>query len=425
MTHSLATGVAGAVISEREFTPLWVDCNQGVLTIGTGSIPGQRVSLRWSDPQGPIPNLQHVGLSAWDAHVSYRSMRVLPPCNAALLALQPAAKDRRPSNGGGGGGISGRGGDGCESSSGEGGTLLGLCHAQLMAQCESAASVLGVLSVAELLLPNTQKLYCHCLEQAALHFADLGAAAAAIMSDTFVSCHSLEGLEAGTAGQTGVAAMEAATAGELATGAHKPATQMGRSVSRFAAYDTHQSRSSSTIASLPDTGHHVLLQALSPSVIADLLGQTTFAIREKAIFDIVLIWANSQLQGACIPDSPSTAATAAADHACFSKLTPGTDAELHTHLGRCGQELKVQAQHRHRSQVLADNGSSSSGSDSSDDLSQDGDTAESRVPADRPTASVGDDGKLASAAELAVSRHAAAAQQQLMRDVSTVMCRVR
>ncbi|MEW5308325.1 MAG: hypothetical protein WDW38_000294 [Sanguina aurantia] len=355
VTHAMATGVAGAVISDREFTALWVDCNQGVLTIGSGSIPGQRVSLRWTDPAGPIPNLQHVALSAWDAHVSYRSTRVLPPRDAALLALQPAAQDRRPSSGGNGGSSSSGGGGSADtgissSRSGmharEGGdsgavpTLFDACQEQLIQQCE-ARSVLGMLSVAELLLPNTQGLYRHCLEQAARWFAQLGADATVGKEDACWGPESRDGLASPASASAAAAAVAGAGAGAGTAAASLPGCHAPR-----AAHDDSSARTSGSEAAptstcvrpstpqqptdKPVTGvgggsaqhrmlldlvlhsplteshldastapaRRLLLQSLSPSVIADMLDQSTFEIREKAIFDIVLIWAESQVGAA-------------------------------------------------------------------------------------------------------------------------------
>jgi hypothetical protein len=45
---------------------------------------------RWSDPEGALPDLQHVGLSCWDRHVSYRSISV------ATGAAQPCGTSAPP-----------------------------------------------------------------------------------------------------------------------------------------------------------------------------------------------------------------------------------------------------------------------------------------------------------------------------------------
>jgi len=54
---------------------------------------GSNLSFVWHDPQSPIPDIQHIGLSCWDKHVSYRNVQLLPPLpppELQVLELQAA-----------------------------------------------------------------------------------------------------------------------------------------------------------------------------------------------------------------------------------------------------------------------------------------------------------------------------------------------
>ena len=53
----------------------------GVITVGSGSFPGTNIAYQWEDSGPPLPSIQHLGLSCWDKHVSYR--------NVALQAALP------------------------------------------------------------------------------------------------------------------------------------------------------------------------------------------------------------------------------------------------------------------------------------------------------------------------------------------------
>lgn len=76
--------------------------------VGTGEpMPGSPC-YQWVDPEGPIPDIQHVGLSCWDSHVSYRCIEVrrrtlarqsglrAAPGNAKGPVLSPLASPARP-----------------------------------------------------------------------------------------------------------------------------------------------------------------------------------------------------------------------------------------------------------------------------------------------------------------------------------------
>jgi hypothetical protein len=86
-----------------------------------------------------LPAPQHIGLSCWDRHVSYRSMSIQPPLDWGGLA----AAQRAAAAAGGPSAVP---------------PLFDLtCSAIVAALTPSNAC--GALSVAELLLPTTHKLY--------------------------------------------------------------------------------------------------------------------------------------------------------------------------------------------------------------------------------------------------------------------------
>jgi len=44
--------------------------------VGTGEPSPSSPYYQWVDPEGPIPDIRHVGLSSWDSYVSYRCIQV-------------------------------------------------------------------------------------------------------------------------------------------------------------------------------------------------------------------------------------------------------------------------------------------------------------------------------------------------------------
>lgn len=84
-TVCMVQGVGGSRVTAKEFARYWIDFSaKGVITIGTGEPSPATVSHQWVDPESPIPNISHVGLSCWDRHVMYRNIQVLPPCDFLL-----------------------------------------------------------------------------------------------------------------------------------------------------------------------------------------------------------------------------------------------------------------------------------------------------------------------------------------------------
>lgn len=146
-TKCMVGEVAGAQVSPREFSRYWINYAPGVITVGTG-LPGTNISHTWQDPEAPIPCIQHVGLSCWDKHVSYRNVMVLPALNHHQL---------------------------CRGSSQEQPGVPSLLHhcQQMLKSCTSSSLVCVVAMVAELLLPTTESLYAHCVDHLADHFSSV------------------------------------------------------------------------------------------------------------------------------------------------------------------------------------------------------------------------------------------------------------
>ncbi|PNH11217.1 BTB/POZ domain-containing protein [Tetrabaena socialis] len=146
VTQCMVAGMPCSHVSSKAFSAYWVDLNHGVLTVGHGE-PGQSVCHQWRDVQ-EIPGIQHIGLSCWDRHVSYRNIALAPPLDFTLLQRAQAA----------------------------GAAELGALPSLFSTTCSAItaattpANVCAALHVAELLLPTTQKLYRHCLDYIARHF---------------------------------------------------------------------------------------------------------------------------------------------------------------------------------------------------------------------------------------------------------------
>jgi len=66
----------------------WVDIQGGRISVGTGDPDDGDVLTQWQDPS-PISSVEHVGLSTWDTHVSYRNIELVDPVDWA------AAEERK------------------------------------------------------------------------------------------------------------------------------------------------------------------------------------------------------------------------------------------------------------------------------------------------------------------------------------------
>lgn len=78
----------GACVAKDEFTRFWINCNKGSISVGAGP-PGTGPWHTWTDPD-PLKDIQYVGLSAWDRHVSYRDIRMedaLPLSGSAAVPV--------------------------------------------------------------------------------------------------------------------------------------------------------------------------------------------------------------------------------------------------------------------------------------------------------------------------------------------------
>lgn len=51
------------------------------------------LACRWADPD-VIPDIQHIGLSCWDRHVSYRNIEVHPPLDFSTAKVSERASGR-------------------------------------------------------------------------------------------------------------------------------------------------------------------------------------------------------------------------------------------------------------------------------------------------------------------------------------------
>ncbi|GLI59392.1 hypothetical protein VaNZ11_001258, partial [Volvox africanus] len=142
VTQCMVTGVACSRVSSKAFSKYWIDLNHGILTVGHGE-SGQGVCHQWHDAQ-EIPGIQHIGLSCWDQHVSYRSIALQPPLDFnRLQQLGGGTTPAVPS------------------------LFDATCAAIMVAT--TPTNVCHTLHVAELLLPTTQKLYRYCLDFIARH----------------------------------------------------------------------------------------------------------------------------------------------------------------------------------------------------------------------------------------------------------------
>lgn len=81
-----AAGLPGCRVSASSFTSCWINYSNGCVAIGTGAA-GSSLSYMWQDPEPAIPDIQHVGLSCWDKHISYKEVQLLPPLAPAQLQI--------------------------------------------------------------------------------------------------------------------------------------------------------------------------------------------------------------------------------------------------------------------------------------------------------------------------------------------------
>ena len=86
----MASNIPGSKLSATSFTKFWVSFSAGVLAVGTGEPNASSTCCSWTDAE-PIPDIQFVGLSAWDKHVGYRNIRVEPQAVQQLTSSAAAA----------------------------------------------------------------------------------------------------------------------------------------------------------------------------------------------------------------------------------------------------------------------------------------------------------------------------------------------
>lgn len=73
----MATNIPGSRLSSTCFTKYWVNYNEGSILIGCGEPCVANACCSWTDER-PIKDIRFVGLSAWDRHIGYRNIQVLP-----------------------------------------------------------------------------------------------------------------------------------------------------------------------------------------------------------------------------------------------------------------------------------------------------------------------------------------------------------
>lgn len=84
VSHVQATGLPGCTVTTDAFTACWINYANGCIAVGTGPV-GSSLSYIWHDPEPAIADIQHVGLSCWDKHISYRNVQLLPALPQQLL----------------------------------------------------------------------------------------------------------------------------------------------------------------------------------------------------------------------------------------------------------------------------------------------------------------------------------------------------
>ncbi len=70
--------------SKQLFKPYWVNYSHGCFMLGSGP-PGEGLIMTWQDAE-PLADIQYIGLSAWDKHVSYRHIQLHPTLSSSILA---------------------------------------------------------------------------------------------------------------------------------------------------------------------------------------------------------------------------------------------------------------------------------------------------------------------------------------------------
>ncbi|KAG2455054.1 hypothetical protein HYH02_000879 [Chlamydomonas schloesseri] len=274
VTQCMVGGVPCSRVSGKVFSKFWIDLNHGVLTVGHGE-PGQGVCHQWRDAQ-EIPGIQHIGLSCWDRHVSYRSIALQPSLDFSRLQREAAAQLSASA---------------CPVPS-----LFDATCAAIMAAA-TPANICSALAVAELLLPTTQKLYRFCLDFIARHFETVVALQGGGQLDPCCDPAALAAAQQLEQAVQAAAAAAAAGAGGAAGGVAGPGAAGAGAFG----------------AGVADEGG---LLSVSPAAMCDLVCQNTFSVDEQGIYWAVRDWACHHVAQAAAsapgPDVPMAVASAAA-----------------------------------------------------------------------------------------------------------------
>lgn len=145
----MASNVPGSKLSATSFTKFWVSFSSGIVAVGTGEPDPSTTCCRWTDTE-PIPNIQFVGLSAWDKHVGYRNIKLHPAVDFSSNAptkTPPGSAETLP-------------------------TLVELCCVEAL-QSMSCHTVCTVLAVADAIAPVVDGLRARAIESAARMLPDI------------------------------------------------------------------------------------------------------------------------------------------------------------------------------------------------------------------------------------------------------------
>eukprot|EP00798_Chlamydomonas_sp_ICE-L_P011410 gene11410-12116_t len=255
-TVAMVNNIGGAQVSSKAFLRLWVQYDKGTISVGVDEPSTDTVTFRWqdNDDEGPIPGIEHIGLSCWDHHVSFRAIKATPPVvplpdvSSFSALVSNLASPRISASGHGRGSTAPRytsapvkhsKSDQPQPYNVE--SLFQTCTRELM-KSASPGTVCMHMQVADMLLPNTGALYRFYLDYLASHFLD-------VAGGTFA-------------------------------------------LPRF-----------------PGEG----LCLLPPTVLADLLHHNAIAIPEKKIYDVIEDWATAMGRGQGQWDTAAAAAASGRD----------------------------------------------------------------------------------------------------------------
>ena len=66
-----------ALVNQIEYQRYWVSVNKGHVAVGRGELDERNKIFEWTDPY-PIDDVVYVGISTWNAPVSFKGIQVYP-----------------------------------------------------------------------------------------------------------------------------------------------------------------------------------------------------------------------------------------------------------------------------------------------------------------------------------------------------------